>query len=72
MGIQGLFAGGKLPFRFRQALAAVAKWAVTAMVIVWVTICLIVSIITFLAGLFPATDNLSSKNNQSADQSSMR
>jgi hypothetical protein len=72
MGIQGLFAGDKLPFRFRQALAALAKWAATAIVIAWVVICLMVSIITFLAGLFPATDNLSSKNNQSADQSSMR
>jgi len=71
MGIQGLFAGDKLSFRFRQALAALAKWAATVMVIAWVVICLIVSIIAFLAGLFPATDNVASKNNQSADLSSM-
>lgn len=69
MGIQSLFADNKLQFRFRQALGAAVKWMVTAIVIAWVIFCLAVSILTFLAGIFPATDTVASEKNQPADHS---
>lgn len=69
MDIQSLFADDKRQLRFRQALVTAAKWMATAIVIVWVVFCLAVSILTFLAGIFPATGTVVSEKNQPAYQS---
>jgi hypothetical protein len=68
MGIQGVFADDKLQFLFRRALVAAAKGMVTAIVIAWVIFCLTVTVLTFLAGIFPATYTVASDKNQPAYQ----
>jgi hypothetical protein len=55
MDILSLIADYKLRERSRQALVTTANWVATAILIAWVIFCLAVSIITFLAGIFPAT-----------------
>ena len=49
--IQGDVASGPLQPRFKQTAAAV-QWIVTGILIAWVVLCLAVSILTFLAGVF--------------------
>lgn len=61
MDLQGMFSQDRSPPRFRQTLAAAAKWMAAALVIAWVMICLTVSVLTFLAGLFPSADTAASK-----------
>jgi len=56
MDMQRLIADYKLQERSRQALVTAAKWVATAILIAWVIFCLAVSILTFLAGLFPDTN----------------
>ncbi len=55
MDILSLIADYKLRERSRQALVTTANWVAIAILIAWVIFCLAVSIITFLAGIFPAT-----------------
>lgn len=56
MDKQSLIVDYKLLERSRQALVTTAKWVATAILIAWVIFCLAVSILTFLAGLFPDTN----------------
>lgn len=58
MDMQRFIAGYKLQERSRQALVTAAKWVATAILIAWVIFCLAVSILTFLAGVFPATNTV--------------
>lgn len=66
MGVQGMFADDRLQFRLRPVLAVGVKWMVTAILIAWVIVCLAVSILTFLAGLFPSAETVASGKNQPA------
>jgi hypothetical protein len=66
MGIQGMFADDRLQIPLRKVLAVGVKWMVTAILIAGVIFCLVVSILTFLAGLFPSAETLASGNNQPA------
>jgi hypothetical protein len=50
--IQGDVASGPLQPRFKQTAAAAVQWIVTGILIAWVVLCLAVSILTFLAGVF--------------------
>jgi hypothetical protein len=58
MNIQTLFADYKLQSRSRQALVTAAKWVATEIIIAWVIFSMAVSILTFLAGVFPATNTV--------------
>lgn len=58
MDMQRLIDDYKLQERSRQALVTAAKWVATAILIAWVIFCLAVSILTFLAGVFPATNTV--------------
>jgi len=58
MDMQSLIADCKLQERSRQALVTTAKWVAIAILIAWVIFCLAVSILTFLAGVFPATNTV--------------
>lgn len=58
MDMQRLIADYKLQERSRQALVTAAKWVATAILIALVIFWLAVSILTFLAGVFPATNTV--------------
>ena len=64
MDLQGMYADDRLQSRLRLSLAAGVKWMVTAILIAWVIFCLAVSILTFLAGLFPSAETVASGINQ--------